>query len=193
MGWGKQFQITTEDLLGARADASQAPPRPGVSPYSERPGATHRAAAPPAPRRPGTAPAGSAATFTGVRPPAGTPACSTIPGWRPPPGPESPGVRRHPAGSPAILEPGPRARRHPGIPAGLPFIPAPRPSISSTARGTASMRQARWTGTPAHLGNPGRPCRRQMRMSTSGMAMYKYALDGAGSWVYRAVSSSHRS
>ena len=46
-----------------------------------------------------------------------------IPGWRPPPGPGSPGVRRHPAGSPAIPEPGPRARRHPGAPAGLPFTP----------------------------------------------------------------------
>ena len=46
-----------------------------------------------------------------------------IPGWRPPPGPGSPGVRRHPAGSPAIPEPGPRARRHPGVPAGLPFTP----------------------------------------------------------------------
>jgi len=29
--------------------------------------------------------------------------------------------RRHPAGSPAIPEPGPRVRRHPGVPAGLPF------------------------------------------------------------------------
>jgi hypothetical protein len=78
---------------------------------------------PPVPRRPGTAPAGSTATFTGVRPPAGTPACPMIPGWRPPPGPGSPGVRRHPAGSPAIPEPGPRARRHPGAPAGPPFTP----------------------------------------------------------------------
>src|SRR6266568_3142363 len=65
-----------------------------------RPGATHRAAAP-----------------------SGTPAYSMIPGRRPPPGPGSPGVRRHPAGSPAILEPGPRARRYPGVPAGLPFTP----------------------------------------------------------------------
>jgi hypothetical protein len=46
-----------------------------------------------------------------------------IPGWRPPPGPGSSEVHRHPAGSPAIPEPGPRARRHPGIPAGLPFTP----------------------------------------------------------------------
>jgi hypothetical protein len=29
---------------------------------------------------------------------------------------------------------------------------------------------------------------RQMRMSTSGMAMYKYAVNRAGSWGYRAVS-----
>jgi hypothetical protein len=56
------------------------------------------------------------------RPAAGrTPACSMIPGWRPPPGPGSPGVRSHAGGSPAIPEPGPRARRHPGVPAGLPF------------------------------------------------------------------------
>jgi hypothetical protein len=32
-------------------------------------------------------------------------------------------VGRHPAGSPAIPEPGPRTRRHPGVPAGLPFTP----------------------------------------------------------------------
>ena len=32
--------------------------------------------------------------------PAGTPAYSMIPGWRPPPGPGSPGVRRHPAEDP---------------------------------------------------------------------------------------------
>jgi hypothetical protein len=51
------------------------------------------------------------------------PACSMIPGWRPPPGPGSPGIRRHPGGSPAIPEPGPRTRRHPGVPAGLPFTP----------------------------------------------------------------------
>jgi len=88
-----------------------------------RPGATHRAAVPSCTPATGTAPAGSTATFTGVRPPAGTPAYSMIPGWRPPPGPGSPGVRRHPAGSPAIPEPGPRARRHPGVPAGLPFTP----------------------------------------------------------------------
>ena len=75
------------------------------------------------PGDPGPAPVGSTARFTGVRPPAGTPACSMIPGWRPPPGPGSPGVRRNPADSPAIPEPGPRARRHPGVPAGLPFTP----------------------------------------------------------------------
>ena len=34
-------------------------------------------------------------------------------------------VRRHPADSPAIPEPGPRGRRHPGVPAGVPFTPAP--------------------------------------------------------------------
>src|SRR5712671_980956 len=88
-----------------------------------RPGATHRAAAPSCTPATGTAPAGSTATFTGARPPAGTPAYPMIPGWRPPPGPGSPGDRRHPAGSPAIPEPGPRARRHPGVPAGLPFTP----------------------------------------------------------------------
>ena len=43
----------------------------------------------PGPHRPGPT-----ATFTGVRPPAGTPAYSMIPGWRPPPGPGSPGVGR---------------------------------------------------------------------------------------------------
>ena len=73
----------------------------------------------PGPHRPGA----TAATFTGARPPAGTPACSMIPAWRPPPGPGSSGVRRHPPGSPAIPDPGPRARRHPGVPAGLPFTP----------------------------------------------------------------------
>ena len=53
----------------------------------------------------------------------GTPAYPMIPGWRPPPGPGSPGDRRHPPGSPAIPEPGPGARRHPGVPAGPPFTP----------------------------------------------------------------------
>jgi hypothetical protein len=33
----------------------------------------------------------------------------------------------------------------------------------------------------------------KMGMSTSGMAMYKYAVNRAGSWGYRAVSSSRRS
>ena len=98
-----------------------------TSRITQRDGTTGRDApdncTPPVPRRPGTAPAGSTATFTGVRPPAGTPAYSMIPGWRPPPGPGPPGVRRHPAASPAIPEPGPRARRHPGVPAGLPFTP----------------------------------------------------------------------
>jgi hypothetical protein len=93
----------------------------------------------------------------GVRPPAGTPAYSMIPGWRPPPGPGSPGVRRHPAGSPAIPEPGPRARRHPGVPAGLPFTPCAvtldqlhrqgdGPRAAGTADGDASApRQSRKT------------------------------------------------
>ena len=99
-------------------------PRPHVSlSVMARPGATHRTTAPsctPATRDRACRPT---ARFTGVRPPAGTPACSMIPGWRPPPGPGAPGVRRHPGGSPAIPEPGPRARRHPGIQAGLPFTP----------------------------------------------------------------------
>ena len=93
---------------------------------------------PPEPRRPGTAPAGFTATFKGVRPPAGTPAYSMIPGSRPPPDPGSPGVRRHPAGSPAIPEPGPRARRHPGVPAGLPFTPLRRDPRSTPPPGGRS-------------------------------------------------------
>src|SRR5947208_889710 len=89
-----------------------------------RPGATHQPAAhPPVSRRPGTAPAGSTATFTGVRPPAGTPAYPMIPGWRPPPGPGSPGTAGTRQAAPAIPEPAPRARRHPGVPAGPPFTP----------------------------------------------------------------------
>ena len=55
---------------------------------------THRAA--------GTAPAGSTATFTGVRPPTGTPAFRA--GVRLP-APGSPGVRMHPAGSPGPRSP----------------------------------------------------------------------------------------
>jgi hypothetical protein len=145
-----------------------------------RPGATHRAAAPsctPATRdRTGR----STATFTGVRPPAGTPACSMIPGWRPPPGPGSPGVRRHPAGSPAIPEPGPRARRHPGVPAGLPFTSCAVTLDQLHRQGTAPVRQARRTGTPAHHGNPGRPCRRHVRVLPHAVAMYGYTGWAAG-------------
>ena len=88
-----------------------------------RPGATHRAAAPsctPATRDR----TGRLHRDVHGRPAAcRNPAYSMIPGWRPPPGPGSPGVRRHPACSPAIPEPGSRARRHPGVPAGLPFTP----------------------------------------------------------------------
>ena len=76
---------------------------------------THRAA--------GTAPADSTATFTGVRPPAGTPAYPMIPGWRPPSGPGSPGsAGTRPAARPSP-EPGPRARRHPGAPGRAPVHP----------------------------------------------------------------------
>jgi hypothetical protein len=54
------------------------------------------------------------------------PAHSMIPDWRPSPGPGSPGAHRHPAA--------------------LPFTSAPQPSISSTAKRTVSVRQARRTG-----------------------------------------------
>ena len=105
----------------------------------------------------------------------GTPAYPMIPGWRPPPGPGSPGVRRHPAGSPAIPQPGPRARRHPGAPAGLPFTPCAVTLDQLRRQGDGPVRQARRTGTPAHHGNPGRPCRRQKRTTALMMAMYKYS------------------
>jgi hypothetical protein len=122
-----------------------------------RPGATHRAAAP------SCTPATRDRTgrlhrdVHGARPPAGTPAYPMIPGRRPPPRPGSTGVRRHPAGSPAIPEPGPRARRHPGVPAGLPFTPCPvtldqlhrqgdGPRAAGTTDGDASApRQSRKT------------------------------------------------
>ena len=80
-----------------------------------RPDATHRAVAPS--RTPATRDrTGRLHRHVHGRPaPAGTPAYSMIPGWRPPPRPGSPGDRRHPAGSPPIPEPGPRARRHPGV------------------------------------------------------------------------------
>jgi hypothetical protein len=103
-----------------------------------RPGATHRAAAPFCPRRPGThrsAPPSRSPAF-GRLPE--TPAYSMIPGWRPPPGPGSPGVRRYPAGSPAIPEPGPRARRHLGVPAGAPVHPLRRYPQSAPPPGRRS-------------------------------------------------------
>jgi hypothetical protein len=81
------------------------------------------------------------------------------------------GDRRHPAGSPAIPEPGPRARRHPGAPAGLPFTPCAVTLDQLHRQGDGPARQARQTGTPAHHGNPGRPCRRQMSMSTQGQTV----------------------
>ena len=109
-------------------------PRPHVSLSVTAGGVrTHRAA--------GTAPAGSTATFTGVRPPAGTPAYPMIPGWRPPPGPGSPGVRRHPAGSPAIpgtRSPSPAASGRP--PAGPPFTPLRRDPRSAPPPGGRSPR-----------------------------------------------------
>jgi hypothetical protein len=78
-----------------------------------------------------------------------------IPGWRPPPGPGSPGVRRHPADSPAIPQPGPRAQRHPSVPAGLPFTPC-AVTLDQLHRQGDGLRAAGTTdGTPAHHGNPG--------------------------------------
>jgi hypothetical protein len=121
--------------LGKKADASKRTDQAGVCAFSltsritQRDGTTGRDVpdnctllypGDPGPHRPAP-PRRSRASGRA----AGTPAYSMIPGWRPPPGPGSPGVRRHPAGSPAIPEPGPRARRHPGVPAGLPFTPAP--------------------------------------------------------------------
>jgi hypothetical protein len=135
-------------------------PRPHVSlSVMAGPVATHRAAAP------SCTPATWDRTdwlHRDVRRRPEPPAYSMIPSWRPPPGPGSSGVRRHPAGSPAIPEPGPRARRHTGVPAGLPFTPCAvtldqlhRPGDGLRAAGTTD-------GTPAHHGNPGRPCRRHV-------------------------------
>lgn len=84
-----------------------------------------------------------------------------IPSWRPPPGPGSYGVRRHPAGSPAIPEPSPRARRHPGVPAGLPFTPCAVTLDQLHRQGDGPRAAGTTDGTPAHHGNPGRPCRRK--------------------------------
>ena len=44
------------------------------------------------------------------------------------------------------------------------------------------MRQARRTGTPAHHGNPGRPCRRHERMSRS-----RFSLDTPITWDARLL------
>ena len=89
-----------------------------------RPGATHRTAAP------SCTPATRDRTGRLHRDVHGRPAAFRNPGLLDDsragvrlPAPGSPGIRRHPAGSPAIPEPGPRARRHPGVPAGLPFTP----------------------------------------------------------------------
>ncbi len=88
-----------------------------------RPGATHRAAAP------SRTPATRDRTGRLHRDVHGRPAACRNPGLLDDSGlasasrPRIAGVRRHPAGSPAIPEPGPRARRHPGVPAGLPFTP----------------------------------------------------------------------
>jgi hypothetical protein len=88
-----------------------------------RPGATHRAAA-----RSYT-PATRDRTGRLHRDVHGRPVACRNPGLLDDPGlasasrPRIARARRHPAGSPAIPEPGPRARRHPGVPAGLPFTP----------------------------------------------------------------------
>jgi hypothetical protein len=127
-----------------------------------RPGATHRAA-------PSCTPATRDRTGQLHRDVHGLPAASRNPGLldesglAPASRPRTARGPPIPAGSPAILEPGPRARRHPGVQARLPFTLCAMTSMSSTTRGTIPMRQARRTGTPAHRGNPGRPCRRQMR------------------------------
>jgi hypothetical protein len=89
------------------------------------------------------------------------------PGLASPPGPGSPGARRPPAGSPAIPEPGPRGRRHPGIPAGLPFTPRAmyldqlhRQEDGPRAAGTTDGGRQRTTAIRED------PVRGQMRMST---------------------------
>ena len=132
-----------------------------------RPGATHRAAAP------SCTPATRDRTGRLHRDVHGRPAACRNPGRLDESGlasasrPRIARGRRHPAGSPAIPEPGPRARRHPGVPAGLPFTPCAVTLDRLHARGTVPVRQARRTGTPAHHGNPVRPCRRQIRTSAN--------------------------
>ena len=74
-------------------------------------------------------------------------------------GPQAPGQQ---PGHPGARSSSPAASGRPGR---APVHPLRRdPPISSTARGTVPVRQARRTGTPAHHGNPGRPCRRHDRV-----------------------------
>jgi hypothetical protein len=111
-----------------------------------RPGATHRAAAP------SCTPATRDRTGQLHRDVHGLPAASREPGLldesglAPASRPRTVRGPPTPAGSPAILEPGPRARRHPGVPARLPFTLCAVTSMSSTTRGTIPLRQARRTG-----------------------------------------------
>jgi len=58
-----------------------------------------------------------------------------IPGWRPPPGPGSPGVRRHPADSPAIPEPASPSPAASGRPGRAPVHPLRRDPRSAPRHG----------------------------------------------------------
>ena len=95
---------------------------------------------------------------------------------RPPPGPGSPGVRRHrpaarPSRSPVLVADGIQTSL-PGSRSHLRRDPrsTPPPGDGPRAAGTT-------TGTPAHRGNPGRPCRRQMRAFAPGAPLHKYTAE----------------
>ena len=73
-------------------------------------------------------------------------------------GPQAPG--RQP-GHPGARSPSPAASGRPGRARVHPLRRDPR--SAPPPGGTVPVRQTRRTGTPAHHGNPGRPCRRQKR------------------------------
>ena len=69
-----------------------------------------------------------------------------------------------------------------------------RSCVWRSTHAVSSGYAASWAGSTPTSHPPGRQSSsRQFRMSTSGMAMYKYAVDRAGSRGYRAASSSRRS
>jgi transposase len=98
-----------------------------------------------------------------------------IPGWRPPPGPGSPGVRRHPAGSPAI--PGDRGyaaiRQLPGIGPVLGAVIAAE--IGDITRFGKPGQLCSWAGlTPRHYESDTRVIRGHV--SKQGSRMLRWAL-----------------